>query len=347
MNIEHPGTVFDMFTTEVIRLNRDRPFREDSFPVPKKRINEAIALFDSRAIENRGESELHKFLSLFYLEKGDCLSATREINKAMQLNPDYVACHNILGIIYLNQGEIDKAIEEYHKAVVYSPNLPDIHYNLGLAYSKKGMIDLAIASFKKSIELNPHLAKAYASLGCLYLKRGKKNLASEEFQSALELFPEDTQVLCASAAACIIKYDSLKKVTLSKNMISPVDDEKRQKPHNGNELLKKAGTQCRKAIAINPDLPDAHNILGIVYAYQDNFNKAESELLQALELRPNFLQAHHNLGLLYFKNDLFEKSAVHIKKMIDIYVSSGYGSQILSKIFQNQKKYYVSLVTLQ
>ena len=59
---------------------------------------------------------------------------------------------------------------------------------------------------------------------------------------------------------------------------------------------------ARKALALEPDLAEAHASLGLVYMYTGRFAGAERELRRALNLNPNSVMAHHwrAILLVYF-----------------------------------------------
>ena len=50
---------------------------------------------------------------------------------------------------------------------------------------------------------------------------------------------------------------------------------------------------ARKAVALDPNLAQAHASLGIAAQYQCNFAEAGKELKQSVELNPNYAMAHH------------------------------------------------------
>jgi TolB-like protein/DNA-binding winged helix-turn-helix (wHTH) protein/Tfp pilus assembly protein PilF len=54
---------------------------------------------------------------------------------------------------------------------------------------------------------------------------------------------------------------------------------------------------ARKAVALDPDLAEAHASLGIAEVYQHKFVDAEKELRKAIQLNPNYAMAHHWYGL--------------------------------------------------
>src|SRR5271157_5977314 len=60
-----------------------------------------------------------------------------------------------------------------------------------------------------------------------------------------------------------------------------------------------AETYARKAVALEPDLAEAHASLGVTCAYQRKFAEAEKELKRAIELNPNYALAHHWYSYLF------------------------------------------------
>jgi tetratricopeptide (TPR) repeat protein len=343
MHIKNPGCQFDNFTEKVILLNRNRSFHSDSIPLPENHLAEAISLFEARAALNLGEPQVHRILALLYFKKQEYTLAAAECKKILKINPERIEVHNIMGNIYLRQGEVDKAIEEYMVALGQLSNSPELHFNLGLAYYRKGDFDKAIDRLQRVIDLNPRYEKAHKGLSYLYLDQGQIDPAIKECQKALEFIPGDAEILSSSAVALVLKYDSLKKEISSGKQSSPEDVNPVPTESNANGLLEKAKTYCLEAIRIRADLPEAHNILGVIYAYQDKIKDAETEFLKALDLKPDFVHAHHNLSFLYFKNNEWEKSAYYMKKIIDIYISLGQGSQILTKMFGHQRNYYMAI----
>jgi TolB-like protein/DNA-binding winged helix-turn-helix (wHTH) protein/Tfp pilus assembly protein PilF len=55
----------------------------------------------------------------------------------------------------------------------------------------------------------------------------------------------------------------------------------------------RAEEYARKALALDPELAEAHASLGIVNSNNCNFTDAEKELKRALDLNPNYVMAHH------------------------------------------------------
>ncbi len=53
----------------------------------------------------------------------------------------------------------------------------------------------------------------------------------------------------------------------------------------------------QRAIALAPELAEAHNDLGQALLEEGRVDEALAALREALRLRPEFVQAHNNLGI--------------------------------------------------
>jgi tetratricopeptide (TPR) repeat protein len=312
---------FDEFTTQIIRLNRNRSFKRDSFPLSGRQLDEAISLLKQRSELNRNEPGVHTRLALMYLERHDLNSAEHECNNAIRLSPYRGPVHNILGTIRLNQGQYDSAIEEFQVALEDLPIMPEIHLNMGLAYSKMGEINKAVTEFRKAIQLNPYFSNAHVSLCHLCFKEQRYEPAIRQGRTALEFCPNHTELLCTLAASLILKFN-----TLSREKI-PLDH------FDEDGLIEEALGYSIMATRIAPDLSEAYNLSGVCYTYQNRFLEAEREFLKALGLKPDFVQVHYNLGYLYYQNKLIEKTAFHLKKILENSNQSDIGIKLIDQLF--------------
>ncbi len=67
--------------------------------------------------------------------------------------------------------------------------------------------------------------------------------------------------------------------------------------------------EYREAVENDPDLPDTHNGLGLIYAYSfGQPDEGQREFQQALKLKPDFSEARTNLGALYISRGRFAEA---------------------------------------
>src|SRR6266550_4227205 len=63
-----------------------------------------------------------------------------------------------------------------------------------------------------------------------------------------------------------------------------------------SEDLERAEVAFNHALEFNPDFPEGHNNLGLVYKTKGDFGSAEDEFTVALKVNPDFLDARVNLA---------------------------------------------------
>jgi adenylate cyclase len=117
---------------------------------------------------------INMYLGLVYAFMGRYKDAIEQINKTLELDPEFRSAHYQLGVIYLLKGDVQKSIEIFEK--VYSlrgQNLECLAY-LGYAYAIEGNIAKVNnylaelhekAHPEKQIAVNFDFAVVYAGIG--------------------------------------------------------------------------------------------------------------------------------------------------------------------------------------
>ncbi len=123
-----------------------------------KRFDEAIKLA-KQSLDNILYSSRDLPLATLgwaYHQKGDEISAARELRQAIFHNPKSCIGRYRLAQVYYNQKRYDQAVQELVR-VVNDKKCPiqDAHHLLGLSYMKKRNQELARIQFDKCVKLNP------------------------------------------------------------------------------------------------------------------------------------------------------------------------------------------------
>jgi Tfp pilus assembly protein PilF len=90
----------------------------------------------------------------------------------------------------------------------------------------------------------------------------------------------------------------------------------------------KAIIQLKEAVALNPDSPKAHNLLGIAYFQNKDYRLAAKEYEKAIKLDKSYAQAYNNLGSACFMLEQIPRAEKMFRKAISLspgLVSSHYG----------------------
>jgi Flp pilus assembly protein TadD len=192
-------------------------------------------------------------------------------------NPDSWAAHDLLGNALFKRGHVDEAIAQIQKAMEIYPNYPDGHYNLGVALAQNGQVDEAIAEYKKALEVNPNDVKTRYNLGNILLQKGQVDEATAQFQKALEINPNFAQVHNSFGGALLLKGQVDEAIAQFQEALEINPNNAEAHYNLGNALLRKgeadeAIAQFQEALRLNPDFSEAQK--GLVQAQVMAWQKA-------------------------------------------------------------------------
>jgi serine/threonine-protein kinase len=153
----------------------------ESFPRAEAAAKKALELDDSLA-------EAHTSLGLLLFYNLDFQGATKELERAIALNPNYATAHHWYGLGPLRcVGDFDKAIAELKRALQLDPLSLIINADLGAGLVTARRYDEAIAQLRKTIEMDPYFYYAYLNLGKALQLNGQLDEAVTEYKKAAAL----------------------------------------------------------------------------------------------------------------------------------------------------------------
>ena len=80
-------------------------------------------------------------------------AALEDIEKALELVPNYAATYNARGVIHANNQSAQLAIFDFQKAISIDPEYPEPYENLGFLYYKLGNLINAKINLEKAMPL--------------------------------------------------------------------------------------------------------------------------------------------------------------------------------------------------
>jgi tetratricopeptide (TPR) repeat protein len=84
---------------------------------------------------------------------GEHRRAIADLDRAIDLDPQYAAAYHNRGIAYKKLGEYRRAIADYDRAIELNPQYTDAYYSRGLAHKEIGNRQQAIADFERHLQL--------------------------------------------------------------------------------------------------------------------------------------------------------------------------------------------------
>ncbi len=181
------------------------------------RYSESIAKLNEAMKTEQQSVAIHYLQGLNYYRSKMFPEAVEELQKVVQLSPDYSLAVFNLGMAQAHAGQIDSAIETLKRALQLDGSNFEAAYNLGAAYIQKRDLQSAAAAFRQSIAINPNLARTHRALGETLLYLDQVDEAIVELRRAVELAPAEPSV-----------HESLAKALAAKGLTAEADEEMRR-----------------------------------------------------------------------------------------------------------------------
>jgi arylsulfatase A-like enzyme/Tfp pilus assembly protein PilF len=182
--------------------NRDLPDPKDRIAVYEV-ISDAIALSQhgkfqesvdklNEALKTESNSvPVHYLQGLNYYRMKNFPAAVEQLERTVQLSPDYTLALFYLGVAYAHVGETDKSITTLKRELELDPANFTAAYDLGIDYLQKKMTTEAMSAFRQALSAREEYPQAHRSLGEVLLGTGHVDEAVVHLRRAEELAPGD------------------------------------------------------------------------------------------------------------------------------------------------------------
>lgn len=108
-----------------------------------------------------GRASLVLFLAWRLIRQKELKDATKALETALKLRPNFASSHAALGYALLLRNRVAVALHEALAAQKIDPSLVDAHYISGVAYLRLGKRELALKEADSVLGLDPKFANAY------------------------------------------------------------------------------------------------------------------------------------------------------------------------------------------
>jgi tetratricopeptide (TPR) repeat protein len=168
---------------------------------------------------------------------------------------------------HFTRGQFELSKSYCKQMVAQRPDYAKSYLYLGLIAFTEGRIDETISNLTHSLTLDTGQIKTLFTLAVIFESRQNWEKAAYYYEKVLEIGPNITAL--NNLGNCLLQ-------------IGRYDE---------------AAVHCKKALAIDPNLPEAHYLLGNIYFKKGEAQQAVIQYEKALELEPDFPEARHNLSL--------------------------------------------------
>ena len=210
-----------------------------------------------------------------------------------------------------------KLFEAYQNSQQLMPGLSDVHSRLAYVFYRDDDPDDAIAEARTALSIDPRNAEAYRFLGSGY-----------------------------TATPSIRRQSTLSTSPLPATPITPTCTTTWESPFATRATLMRPQLAYRKAIALNPQLWEAHNNLGLLLHDMKSFDGAIAEYLEAKRLAPDESVVRNNLGNTYCDKGDYAAAITELRELFRMDSGWQNGHSCLARALMSRRDYESAIVEL-
>ncbi len=219
------------------------------------------------------------YLTLFLVLGDDLLGkAMVNLNKALELDPEFPEAYHMRAIVLWKQGDLDRAIVDWEKALEIAPGdwaaldgvvqaMVPVLVIRGKNRIHDNNLKGALSDFDRALELHPDTIRALSDRGFLYFKKGLYRKAVADYSRLVELEPKN--------------HMAWYNLGFNREKIKDPDG---------------AITAYTRAIEVNPELKSAYDRRGFLSFKKGLYRDAVANFSKSVELDPKDAMAWYNLG---------------------------------------------------
>lgn len=162
---------------------------KEFFPRAKAAAMKALELDETLAEAHAALASIKQYFDW------DWVGAEKEVNRALQLNPNYAFAHNIHGTVLESTGRFDEAIAARKRAAELDPLSPFAVADVGYPSYYARRYDEAIEHYRRALELDPNFFWSYLWIGQARVQQGRYKEAIAEIDRAVALSGSQTRVI--------------------------------------------------------------------------------------------------------------------------------------------------------
>ena len=251
------------------------------------------------------------------------------------------------------QGKYDEAIDKLQALATKTPKPAGVSHELGLAYYKKADYLKAGEYLKQATVENPDDKEAVQLLGLSYYLAGRPADAIPYLEKVQTWYPHanvDASYVLGTSYIQTRDYPNARKAFATMFDVPPESGAAylvTARMLFRQEFLPIAEEYAQKAIAADPKLPLAHQLLGEVHMYMSKIPEAISDFQQELAINPANPAVYYKLGDAYSRVQKYDDAQRQLQRSIWLDASSTGPYVLMGKVLEKKGEAMLALRTLQ
>jgi tetratricopeptide (TPR) repeat protein len=252
----------------------------------------------------------------------------------------------------MEQGKVDEAIASLQDLEAHDPAAKGLALELGTAYYKKSDFVKAITYLKKATAADPANGEATQLLGLSYYLGGHPGDAIPLLEKVQGWYPRANVDAAYILGICYIQtkdYPQARKAFAK--MFDVPADSAASYLFTAQMLLRQeydpvAEEYAQKAVALDPNLPLAHYLLGELYIYKSRVPEAIAEFQKELAVNPAHAATYYKLADAYSRIQKYEDAERLLQRSIWLDASSTGPYILMGKVLEKKGEFELAVRSL-
>ncbi len=317
---EYHGKVIPYYPSPLPPTGENRLYQAVAQVALKNNLQQGLADL-SREIGQQQPREMEFYTTLgdAWRNSGNPEKAAAAFEQAVRRSPNSVTALQSLAAALKASGNLSRSEQILKRALDIAPSDASVWYQYSVFDSEAGRMDGALEKMKKAVALNPDLPEAFTGLATLFAGTGQMDLAGSALRRALDIDPYDAGAydlqgrLLAGKGEMPEALYSFEKATHLRPAYEPYLYDYALMLVRLNRL-DDAEKPAEAAVRADPNVAEAHELLGGLLARKAQLAQAASEYQDAVQLQPDFSRAHLDLGLVLAAEGDLTGAAEHLRK---------------------------------
>ena len=278
----------------------------------------------TRGQENSERQALKRAVELH--QSGHYAEAITEYQTFLKAHPEAVAVRSNLGAALAHEGRYSEAIQEYNQALTAEPTNYGIRFNLALSYYKMSEVEQALREFEAVYAIQPASDPEHRRLLLLmsecYLRRGEDTKVIGLLDPLADADPNDLTLAYLLGTALLHQGQDERGALMIERILKNGDTAEAHMLMAFTRMKaddkKSAIEEVERAIALNPNLPEAYSLRGRLAYLAADLDGAEAAFRKALALDPTAFDPLLWLGTLLREEGKLPESHSRLGKAIQL-----------------------------
>jgi len=222
------------------------------------------------------------------------------------------------GVADLKAGRLDEARAVFEELIRTGVTAPFVYHNLGIVYQRLRRHQDAVDQFRKALKIDPTFAESRVLLGAGLLVLNRPEEAIEELERAVRALPDNISANLQLAQAYEV-HGTPFQLAAQYNRLAKLEPENPEYAYQLGEAYSAVADWCyREMLSRDLNSVRVHQALGQIYMARKDWISAEVALKRAIQVDPKLPDLHMSLAAALIQQKKFKEALAAVEDELRI-----------------------------